>query len=245
MSDRAAVLKSKGHGRGGPLRRHRPGFSLIEVLVVVAVITLLIAILLPSLARSREQTRTVACRSNLRQWGNAMTMYAQAFNGTLPYEDRGEEESHGRVCWFDALDRYGIPKGERGVRVCPTVTISEPTREESYRFNSKLCETSEDPGRRPYYMPYRKLSSLKRPVQTVLLFDGDVGGNTVSFKGRWRQQNDDVNYRHNVGSNLLFLDWHVDWVLKKPLYEQSIRNEPIVWQPPDMGEWNPNPNPEP
>lgn len=43
------------------------GFTLIEVLVVVAIIALLVAILLPSLARAREMTRQVLCKSNMKQ----------------------------------------------------------------------------------------------------------------------------------------------------------------------------------
>jgi prepilin-type N-terminal cleavage/methylation domain-containing protein/prepilin-type processing-associated H-X9-DG protein len=59
-------------------------FTLIELLVVVAIIALLISILLPSLAEARRQTRTVVCRSNLRQLGLGWIMYAHDSNGFLP-----------------------------------------------------------------------------------------------------------------------------------------------------------------
>ncbi|MCA9244020.1 MAG: DUF1559 domain-containing protein [Phycisphaerales bacterium] len=51
------------------MTQRRGGFTLIELLVVVAIIALLVAILLPSLDKAREQARTAVCVSNLRQLG--------------------------------------------------------------------------------------------------------------------------------------------------------------------------------
>jgi prepilin-type N-terminal cleavage/methylation domain-containing protein len=57
------------------------GFTLIEVLVVVAIIALLIAILLPSLARAREQARTARCLANMSNLPKAALMFAQSHGG--------------------------------------------------------------------------------------------------------------------------------------------------------------------
>ncbi len=65
-------------------RKHALGFTLIEVLVVVAIIALLIAILLPSLKNAREIANATACRSNIKQLCTAFTTYSLEFKGRLP-----------------------------------------------------------------------------------------------------------------------------------------------------------------
>ncbi len=63
------------------------GFTLIELLVVVAIIAVLIAMLLPAVNQAREQGRTIACASTLRQWGIYFSMYVTDSNGNLPLGD--------------------------------------------------------------------------------------------------------------------------------------------------------------
>jgi prepilin-type N-terminal cleavage/methylation domain-containing protein/prepilin-type processing-associated H-X9-DG protein len=70
--------------RRGFIRQSRyteGGFTLIELLVVIAVIALLIAILIPSLQRARNQARAVKCQTNLRQWGLIISAYTTDNDG--------------------------------------------------------------------------------------------------------------------------------------------------------------------
>jgi prepilin-type N-terminal cleavage/methylation domain-containing protein/prepilin-type processing-associated H-X9-DG protein len=58
----------------------RKGFTLIEILVVITIISLLAAILFPVFARAREKARQASCMSNLKQIGVAAAMYAQDYD---------------------------------------------------------------------------------------------------------------------------------------------------------------------
>ncbi len=61
------------------------GFTLIELSVVIAIIAVLAALLLPSLAAAKDRGKRAACISNLRQLGIAMHTYAQDHEDRLPY----------------------------------------------------------------------------------------------------------------------------------------------------------------
>ena len=66
------------------MKRPRCGFSLIEVLVVIAIIMILIGILLVSIERVRHQAYRANCASNLRQVGQAILMYVNDNHGEWP-----------------------------------------------------------------------------------------------------------------------------------------------------------------
>ncbi|MFO0900308.1 MAG: DUF1559 domain-containing protein [Pirellulales bacterium] len=65
-------------------RLGRAGFTLVELLVVLAIIGILIGLLLPAVQQAREAARSMSCKNNLRQMGLAIQLYADAHKGFPP-----------------------------------------------------------------------------------------------------------------------------------------------------------------
>jgi len=81
----SASLRAKRCARHD--KRRVVAFTLIEVLVVIAIIALLMAILLPSLQRVRRQAKAAACQANLRQWATTLALFTEDNEGRLPHGD--------------------------------------------------------------------------------------------------------------------------------------------------------------
>jgi prepilin-type N-terminal cleavage/methylation domain-containing protein/prepilin-type processing-associated H-X9-DG protein len=76
-----AIYRHATHRR----TRERAGFTLIEMLVVIAIIAVLAAILFPVFARARAKARSTRCIANLKQIGNAYMMYSDDYDERSPW----------------------------------------------------------------------------------------------------------------------------------------------------------------
>jgi prepilin-type processing-associated H-X9-DG protein len=88
---------------------------LTEVLVMIAILSILVALLLPSLSRAREQSRNAACRNHLRQIGIALNMYVSDCQRFPPIH----EWETGQF-WMDRLYRYAPQPWTNAGWNCPT-----------------------------------------------------------------------------------------------------------------------------
>ena len=84
-------------------RSRKTAFTLIELLVVVAIISLLVSILLPSLAKAKELAKKVVCMSNIKQVALGYIMYTSESDGLVPpgFYNGTEQEGRAFVDWVD------------------------------------------------------------------------------------------------------------------------------------------------
>ncbi|HSZ58300.1 MAG TPA: prepilin-type N-terminal cleavage/methylation domain-containing protein [Tepidisphaeraceae bacterium] len=91
----------------------RPGFSLVELVVVMAIVALLLTILLPALVTVRHMARSAVCLSHLQQIGDSFLMYLNANHGHAP---QGRQDLT-QLGWWEQLQPYN--GSIQSVMLCP------------------------------------------------------------------------------------------------------------------------------
>jgi prepilin-type N-terminal cleavage/methylation domain-containing protein/prepilin-type processing-associated H-X9-DG protein len=147
--------------------RLRCGFTLIELLVVIAIIAILAAILFPVFVSSKERARSTNCISNLKQMGEAFSMYVDNQGGYLPtywtdhWTGRWVGGSKQYVNWASAI--YTYSKTSKMWR-CPSVKGDDGAVGQGYAYNY-------------YYVSGTLYSLIRNTSRTVLLCDSGADRN--------------------------------------------------------------------
>ncbi len=104
-------------------RRNKKGFTLIELMIVIAIIAILAAILVPNFMKARAQGQLTSCKSNVKNIGTACEMYSTDHNGRYPSKTQWQADLTTVINGASLLKR--IP-------VCP----SSGDKTASYNYDS-------------------------------------------------------------------------------------------------------------
>ena len=197
----------------GSRTRASRGFTLIEVLVVVAIIALLISILLPSLRLARAQAKNTACRGNLHDLGTSFHAYANSQRGFFPVTTWGGEDS------FMALWKARMLPNEN-ILLCPAT--ANVIRHET--LNRPLTRVQSSAG---------SMVQTHQPPSDIECVAGDTffmckqpgpggandaqGGHSYEYQGMYLGRDKDEHHK-NVGTfalppyqSMLVIDADNDW----------------------------------
>jgi len=151
------------------LRPWGNGFTLVEILTVIAIIAVLGAIALPAVQGVRESANQVKCASNMRQIGQAMALFAQDNNGQFPLTTHtvmNVEES-----WIYTLAPYLGDVDE--VRICPADPRGDERLEAnltSYVLNEFIAVPNRDPFGQLRDEDFTNLRRLENPSRIMTAF---------------------------------------------------------------------------
>ena len=208
-----------------PSRYGGRGFTLIEMLVVIAIIAILAALLLPALSAAKQKAWSARCNSNLHQIGLGMRMFADDNNEYYPesggYVKWNTIDAHtGKPSWSEQIFSY---VGNTNVFNCPgNAQLAQELRGPFNYFNGCRAAYVTTGG----FAPIRG-TSLLTPALFVLSGDtaGTAGGPVIfhpddADKDDYTQNcvggaaNPSITEYweiHSKGQNLMFADGHSKW----------------------------------
>lgn len=186
-------------------RKNSPSFTLIELLIVIAIITILASLLLPALSTAKIIAKSALCKSNLKQIGVGVTQYV---DDNLGYIFSYNEPTQWPKTNWPTFPTMGY-LGNNKVFICPLdenpLVIDATAIPVSYGVNTWVARL---------LSANKNLIAMHRyPAETMIFIDTAAFGADVSS---YRLDQSRIYYvtaallRHGATVNILFIDGHVD-----------------------------------
>lgn len=208
--------------------RHRAAFTLVEILVVIAIIGVLVALLLPAVQSARAAARRTECINGMKQLGIAIHLFANARGGRFPWN---QHHSGMQNSWVYTLGPF--IENVDSIRMCP----DDPRREErlggpvkgtSYVINEYVSSATIK-GR------VLSLSKLSESSKLIILLEGAdereaendhvhasllYSPSAIAHKLCWQKLLTEVHpARHVDSANYLYADGHVETIPEETVYQ--------------------------
>ena len=199
------------------------GFTLIELVVVIAIILILAAILLPVFELATKAAERVSCLANVRHIGWAAQVYAQDNDLYLPPALIDVPGSSLKDCWDILLQPY---LGTVDIYLCPA--DENPTAGPSYTNSLKHSYgINLDVAMVGGYAGASLMETqIDKPTETILFFD--LGqANSFGWRPGWANMSQYVAARHNQFSNFVFCAGNAKHI--KPA--ETLTDTTNLWKP--------------
>lgn len=219
------MTRREAAGRDGS---GRPAFTLLELLVVVAIIGILAGLLFPVLGEARGRAWRISCLSNLRQLAGAHHLYLQDWDEQLPPWILPKPARPG---WQDR-ERYWTAFLQPYLRSSDVLRdTSAPTYAPAPRGPAFLADyallTWEKAGRQGVRTepmqrwpgPPLSLGQVARPSETIQWMDGRTA---LDWTGG-------AIWRHSQGLNAAFVDGHARWMRYSEFWRVTPDESGMYW----------------
>lgn len=184
-------------------------FTLIEMLVVIAIISILAGMLLPALAAARERGRQAKCKNNLYNIGKAAYLYTEVNGEFWPFYDSVAPSDSLALLYPDLLPTASIfecpSAGDTPQIKLEYKSVDDGKGGTRQQVERKFFADESGNDQKPFWTSFGYDNTIGyRNIDPMMPTAADMDGSSVTSANS-------ASANHRGGHNILYYDTHVDW----------------------------------